>query len=87
MANKIIVSMGMVCNPILYPHGSGKSHSHCSFAIAIDGQHSYHHMRVRKTKIVLCKHVSNLHYSCKPMSKLWKTNINQHSNIHICSLS
>jgi len=59
MANNIIVSMGMACNPVLYPHGSGKLHNHYSSAIAIDGQHSCHHIRVRKTNIALCKHVSN----------------------------
>jgi hypothetical protein len=40
MANNITISMDMVCNHAFYPHGNGKLHSHCSFAIAIDGQHS-----------------------------------------------
>jgi hypothetical protein len=57
--NNITVSMDMVCNLVLYPHGSSKLHSHYSFAIAIDDQHSCHHIRARKIKIVLCKHVSN----------------------------
>jgi hypothetical protein len=42
MANNTIVTMDMVCNPILHPHDSGKSQSHCNFAIAIDGQHNCH---------------------------------------------
>jgi hypothetical protein len=42
MANNTIVTMDMVCNPIFHPHDSGKSHSHGSFAIAIDGQHNRH---------------------------------------------
>jgi hypothetical protein len=59
MANNIIVSMDMVCNLVLYPHGSGKLHSHYNFAIAIDGQHNCHHLKARKIKNVLCKHVNN----------------------------
>jgi hypothetical protein len=59
MAYNITVSMDMVCNHVLYPHGKGKSYSHCSFAIVINGQHNYHHIKARKIKIALCKHANN----------------------------